>query len=44
MVLVAERLVYPYDQLQKEERFFIAQCVTVFEVTTGGATKTDPLA
>ncbi len=42
MVLVAECLVYPYDKLQKEERFFIAQCVTVFEVTTGVQQKLTP--
>jgi len=32
------------NQPQKEELFFIAQCVTLFEITTGGATNTDPLA
>jgi len=32
------------NQPQKEELFFIAQCVTLFEITTGGATNPDPLA
>lgn len=32
------------NQPQKEELFFIVQCVTLFEITTGGATNTDPLA